>query len=441
MNSEPEGGLSRIAMERVKTAAESVGTPAYVYDLDIVRERFATLSRLFGRNFGVSFAVKSNPNIELLKSLKPLVTTLDVSSFGEVERGLKSGFDPRDLTFSGPAKRAAEIRGAIACGIGELVLESVAEARLASAFAQELGVTQDVLIRLNPMKVPRHFGVNMAGKPSQFGIDEEVCGEAIDTIRALPGLALIGFHIYSGTNSLNVDAIAENFDIFIDLFKRAAERADIFPRKLIFGSGFGIPYMPGESPLAVDVLAERIMPEVDALKSEPRFAHASCILEMGRWIVGPAGWLVTRVVAAKESRGVQIRACDAGFNNHLAACGMMGTVIRRNWRIRNLSNPLGDSQKYLLVGPLCTTIDILATNIELPEVRVDDLLAIESSGAYGITASPTRFISHPEPAEVLLDGDVRVDATESTLSQRAIAGLPRSAPAKRPPPTTGVFDS
>lgn len=422
MNSDSAGGLSPIEMARIKKAAEAVGTPAYIYDLDIVRERLAILTRLFGRNFGVSFAVKSNPNIEILKALKPLVATLDVSSFGEVERGLKSGFDPRDLTFSGPAKRAAEIRAAMACGIGELVLESVAEARLASAFAQASGVTQEVLIRLNPMKVPRHFGVNMAGKPSQFGIDEEVCEDAIDAIRALPGLELIGFHIYSGTNSLNVDAIVDNFNIFIDLFKRASERADIRPRKLIFGSGFGIPYLDGESPLAVDAVAERIMPEIDSLKTDARFANVSCILEMGRWIVGPAGWLVTRVVAAKESRGVQIRACDAGFNNHLAACGMMGTVIRRNWRMRNLSNPLGDRQKYLLVGPLCTTIDILASNIELPEVRVDDLLVIENSGAYGLTASPTRFISHPEPAEVLLEGDVRIDATESTLHQREIAG-------------------
>jgi len=158
------------------------------------------------------------------------------------------------------------------------------------------------------------------------------------------------------------------------------------------------------------------MPQLDELRADPRFAKSECILEMGRWLVGPAGWMLTGVIAEKRSRGVDIRLCDAGFNNHLAACGMMGTVIRRNWSFTNVSNPEGEPEKYNLVGPLCTTIDILASDITLPKVRTGDVLAVSNSGAYGITASPTRFISHPEPVEMIIDGGALVDATESRLN-------------------------
>src|SRR4030095_3122076 len=121
------------------------------------------------------------------------------------------------------------------------------------------------------------------------------------------------------------------------------------------------------------------------------------VLEMGRWLVGPAGYLLTKVIGRKRSRGVEIRICDAGFNNMLAACGMMGTVIRRNWRIWHLDESPDDVRgKYLLVGPLCTTIDVLATDIELPKLEIGDRLVVGAAGAYGLTSSPTRFISHPE---------------------------------------------
>ena len=410
---------------RLAKAAAAFGTPVYVYDMDIVRKRFEKLHALFGRHFGVSFAVKSNPNTELLTRILPNVVTLDVSSYKEVERALDAGCPTGRMTFSGPAKRVQEIEGAVTMRVGELVLESVAEAEIASAAAVRLGLTQDVLIRINPKTSPRHFGVNMAGKASQFGIDEEDIEAGIDAIQALPGLNLIGFHIYSGTNSLKPEAIAENYAIFIALFRKCSEHARIVPRKLIFGSGFGVPYIDSDQPLDVDALAELVMPMIDEFKQHPRFVRSECVLEMGRWLVGPAGWLLTGVIAEKHSRGVDIRLCDAGFNNHLAACGMMGTVIRRNWSFTNVTNPDAEPAKYNLVGPLCTTIDILASDITLPQVRINDVLAISNSGAYGLTASPTRFISHPEPSEVIFDGAEVVDATESKLNHwRTIALKP-----------------
>ena len=242
---------------------------------------------------------------------------------------------------------------------------------------------------------------------------------------ALPHLDLAGFHIYSGSNSLSIEGLAENFAILTDIFRRAAAhwaragRGE--SRKLIFGAGFGVPYLPTDQAIDLDALAAQVLPGIAALKAEPAFAATKLELELGRWLVGPCGWLLSSIIGAKASRGTEIRICDAGFNNHLAAYGMMGSVIRRNWRIANLSNPGGEIERYTVVGPLCTTIDTLATKLELPATAIGDVIAIENSGAYGLTASPTRFISHPEPREALLNAGKLTDVSESLLNHWRLA--------------------
>jgi diaminopimelate decarboxylase len=396
--------------------AATAGTPAYVYDLDAIAARTVALAALFGGRFGISYAIKANPNAALLGALKPHLATFDASAFAEVQRALAAGMPAARISFSGPAKRAEEITGAIDLGVGELVIENPDEARIASAHALRLRRRQPCLVRINPLKVPRKFGASMAGTASQFGIDEEVMAEHLPMIRDLPGLKLVGFHIYSGTNCLDAASIAENFAIFAGIFREAQAITGITPERLIFGSGFGIPYLPEEAELDHAALPGLINPIVDALKAEAPFAAASMTLELGRWLTGPFGWLVTKVIAAKQSRGADIRAVDAGFNNHLAACGMMGSVFRRNWRYLNISNPEGEIRAYTLVGPLCTSIDRLAVDVDLPEVGVGDLVAIPQSGAYGLTASPTRFISHPEPREIVREGGRFRDASESLMN-------------------------
>jgi diaminopimelate decarboxylase len=418
---EEHEGLIMATREELLTAAAQFGTPLYVYDLDAIRARLASLRAAFGAAFGVSFAVKSNPNVALLTALAPLVDSFDVSAFAEAERAVVAGCDPARLTFCGPGKRPEEVRRAVRIGVGELVIESLHEARLANGFAGDLGVRQTVLLRINPATSPRGFGVNMSAKPSPFGVDEEELETAIDAIAALPHLDLAGFHIYSGSNSLSVEALAENFDILTAIFRRAAAHHATPPRKLVFGAGFGVPYLPGDAEIDLAALAGQVLPGIAVLKAEPAFAETRLELELGRWLVGPCGWLLSSIIGAKASRGTEIRICDAGFNNHLAAYGMMGSVIRRNWRIANLSHPEREPGRYTVVGPLCTTIDTLATKLELPALDIGDVIGIENSGAYGLTASPTRFISHPEPREALLELGALREVSESLLNHWRLA--------------------
>lgn len=127
-------------------------------------------------------------------------------------------------------------------------------------------------------------------------------------------------------------------------------------------------------------------------------------LELGRWLVAPAGQLLLRVLARKEGRGTTFAICDGGFNAHMAACGLMGSVVRRNWPIRNLSRPGAGAEKVTLAGPLCTSIDLLARDLEIAGPQEGDLLAVALSGAYGLTASPQDFISQPAVRELVWDG-------------------------------------
>ncbi len=403
-------------------AAREHGTPCYVYLVDRIRRRVESVREAFGGRFGISYAVKANPSVPLIGRLLDLFETLDASSIGEVERGLHAGCPAGRITFSGPAKRREELARAVEVGVGEMVCESVRELETLDELAGSAGRRVGCLLRINPARAPKQFGVSMAGKASQFGIDEEDADAVLERFGSFANLDLLGFHIYSGTNSLSVEAIDENFGIFIELFTRFSEAHGLAPSKLIFGSGFGIPYHEGDEPLDLSALAPRILERVDAMRRNARLAEADLTLEMGRYLVGPEGYLLTTVVGEKRSRGTEIRLCDAGFNNQLAACGMMGTIIRRNWMFWNLSAEAGaPAGEYVLAGPLCTTIDLLAREIELPRVEVGHVLAVGSSGAYGLTSSPSRFISHPEPLEILAVGGGEsaelIDASERPVRQ------------------------
>jgi len=406
--------------EILRAAAKRYTTPVYVYFLEDIVSRIAELNRIFGGRLDISFAVKANPNADLLRELNNHVTRYDVSSFAEAERVLKAGVGPERISFSGPGKRQEEIRRSVELGIGDLVCESLTQAAVADECAQRLHRCMPILLRLNPLRAAKSFGVNMAGRPGQFGVDEEESERVVQAVQKQRNTKLAGFHIYAGTNCLNADAIVENFSICIDLFDRACTTANLKPEKLIFGSGFGIPYLPSDPELDVGAIAAGVNPQLDTMRRNPRYEATRFILELGRWIVGQAGYLLTSVIEEKISRGTTFAICDAGFNNQLSACGMMGTVIRRNWRIKSISaaeSAGADMCTYNIVGPLCTSIDVIATNISLPRLRPADVLAIEGSGAYGLTASPTRFISHPEPREILVAGNGEFrDASESLLN-------------------------
>ena len=389
----------------LSAVARDFGTPCFVYFMDQVRERVQAVRSAFGDRLRISYAVKSNPNPDILRRMRNLVDSLDVSSAGEVLRAVQSGWEARQLGFTGPAKTEAELRTAVNAGIGEVIVESQDEAALLDHIAEQAGTRQRILIRISPRSVPRGFGVNMSGRSTQFGIDEEDLDAGVEAIRRFPHLELCGFHIYSGTQCLKAAAIVENYEIFIDLFKRTCHTHGLRPHRLIFGAGLGVPYYESDTPVELATVGAQIVPALDALRADPLFSATELVLETGRYLIGEAGVFLTRVVRKKHSRGTDICLCDGGMNHHLAAAGHLGAVVQRNYQMFKVSGTHDDGpeQPYNLVGPLCTTIDTLGRQVKFRGLEAGDVIGLKCSGAYGLTASPLHFISHPPAKEIIVE--------------------------------------
>lgn len=404
MNSSATSSDTDVLLEIVRQH----GTPCFVYFADQVQAQIDALRTAFAGRFGVSYAMKCNPNPALLRWMEARVDTLDVSSAGELRAGLDAGWAPERISFTGPAKQRSDLELAVRAGIGEVVVESLREARLLEAVAAESGRHQDILIRIAPSHVPRGFGSNMSGKATQFGIDEEDLATALGDIARLGHVHITGFHAYSGTQCLKADAIAENWLNFLRLFRKAAAQLELAPCKLVFGSGLGVRYHEGDASPDLAAIASIVAPALDDARADACFARCQFLLETGRYLVGEAGIYVARVVHTKISRGSRVVVLDGGMNHHLGAAGHLGMVIHRPYRMFALqaaASTVGQAVPQDFYGPLCTTIDCLGKGVKLPLMSEGDFLAVHCSGAYGSSASPSGFISHPAAKEFMVSGD------------------------------------
>jgi len=242
--------------------------------------------------------------------------------------------------------------------------------------------------------------MKMGGGPKPFGVDAE---RAPDLLRRSGELELDfqGFHIYTGSQNLRAEAIVEAQNQSLELALRLAEQAPGPVRLLNIGGGFGIPYFPGDTPLDLDPIGanlERWLPTVHA-----RQPQAKVVIELGRYLVGEAGIYVAEVIDRKVSRGQVFLITNGGLHHHLAASGNFGQVVRKNYPVVVGNRVLGQEREVVnVVGPLCTPLDVLAERMELARAEVGDLIVVFQSGAYGLSASPLGFLSHPSPAEVLV---------------------------------------
>ncbi|MCX8115286.1 MAG: pyridoxal-dependent decarboxylase, exosortase A system-associated [Burkholderiaceae bacterium] len=380
-------------------AAQVGRTPFYAYDRALLAERVRQLRAALPQAISLHYAVKANPMPALVAHLARLVDGLDVASAGELRVALDAGMAPREISFAGPGKRAAELEAAVAAGI--LVnVESMRELQLLEDISNRLGVPARVAVRVNPNFELKSSGMKMGGGPKQFGIDAERVPEALADIRQRR-LAFEGFHIFSGSQNLRAAAICEAQTNAFELALRLATFAPAPPRVINLGGGFGIPYFPGEAPLDLAPIGRNLAQLVQ--RAERETDGAQLVVELGRYIVGEAGVFVTRVIDRKVSRGEVFLVVDGGLHHHLAASGNFGQVIRKNYPVCNGTRVFGEPREVVsVVGPLCTPLDLLGDRVEIGAADQDALIVVMQSGAYGLTASPTRFLSHPEPIEVLV---------------------------------------
>lgn len=380
--------------------AQRVGqTPFYAYDRQRITDRVHLLRRHLPAEVHLHYAMKANPMPAVVQHIADLVDGFDVASGGELKVALDTRMAPARISIAGPGKSDRELASAIAAGV-VINMESEQEMERIAGLGDRLRLRPKVGIRINPDFELKSSGMKMAGGAKQFGIDAERVPDMLDRLGKLE-LDFEGFHIFSGSQNLNAAAIQEVHEKTFDLALRLARDCPAPVRTLNIGGGFGIPYFPGESELDIASVGDnlkRLMPEV-----KKRLPDARIVIELGRYLVGEAGVYVCRVRERKLSRGQVFLITDGGLHHHLAASGNFGQVIRKNYPVVVGNKVQGEGREIAsVVGPLCTPLDLLADQMELARADTGDLIAVLQSGAYGMTASPTAFLSHPAPVEVLV---------------------------------------
>ncbi|HEX9625690.1 MAG TPA: pyridoxal-dependent decarboxylase, exosortase A system-associated [Acidiferrobacterales bacterium] len=382
-----------------RLAARAGRTPLYVYDRAVIARTVVALRAALPEEIGLHYAVKANPMPALVQYLTGLVDGLDVASAGEMQVALDAGMAAAHVSIAGPGKTPAELGRAIAAGI-VINMESENEMETIARLEADLGLRARVAIRVNPDFELKSSGMKMGGGPKQFGVDAERVPAMLARLAQLK-LDFHGFHIFSGSQNLRAAAIQEAQEKTFALALRLADRSPVPVRLLNIGGGFGIPYFPGETPLDLEPIGaklRRLLPDV-----RRKLPQAEIVVELGRYLVGSAGVYLCRVIDRKISRGQVFLVTDGGLHHHLAASGNFGQVIRKNYPVAVAGRMHGGEREIAsVVGPLCTPLDVLADRMELARAEVGDLIAVFQSGAYGLTASPLGFLSHPPPAELLV---------------------------------------
>jgi diaminopimelate decarboxylase len=380
-------------------ATEVGHTPFYAYDRSVMTRKVRELREVLPKEIRLHYAMKANPRPTVVAHMLSLVDGLDVASAGELRVAIEAGADPTTVSFAGPGKTDAELEQAAAADI-TVNIESERELRCLAAIGQRTGKRPRVAVRVNPDFELKTSGMKMGGGPKQFGIDAERVPEVLTEIGRLP-VTFVGFHIFSGSQNLRPEAIVEAQQKTVALAIQLSRAAPGPVTLLNIGGGFGIPYFPGEQPLDLAPIAANLRVQVEEiLRAMPK---AEIVIELGRYLVGESGVYICKVIDRKISRNQTFLVTDGGLHHHLAASGNFGQVIRKNYPVVIANRVQGtDRETASVVGPLCTPLDLLADRMEMARADVGDLVAVLQSGAYGLTASPLRFLSHAEPGEILL---------------------------------------
>jgi len=381
--------------------AERAGsTPFFVYDRQLITARVETLRSVLPSGIRLSYAVKANPMPAVVQHLAGLVDAFDVASAFEMKTALDTPMRASDVSFAGPGKTAAELAQAIAAGV-TIEMESANEALRIVEIGGRLGIRPRVALRVNPDFHVKGSGMRMGGGPQQFGIDAEQVPQLLDKLRTLD-LEFLGFHVFAGSQNLHAEILCDALASSVALLLQLAESAPWPVRYINLGGGFGIPYFEKDQPLDLPRIGVRLGELMDRVIRQ-RLGDARVVIELGRYLVGEAGVYVTRIVDRKVSRGKTYLVVDGGLHHQLAASGNFGQVIRRNYPLAvagRMQEP--ELESVSVVGCLCTPLDLLGDNIMLPRAEIGDLIAVFHAGAYGLSASPTAFLGHPAPVELLV---------------------------------------
>lgn len=386
----PDGAL---AMGGVPLAeiADAVGTPTFVYDAAIIRRRYRQLDQALSTvPHRICYAIKANSNLAVLRVLARLGAGADIVSGGELLRALAAGFTPADIVFSGVGKTDEELLAAMTAGVGLINVESLAELQRIAVLSELHQQPVSIGIRVNPDVTAETHPYIATGKGGlKFGIPRDQFSAALEIIDNAERLQLDAIAMHLGSQILKTAPYVAGLERLLELTEQA-RAAGHTPAVLDLGGGLGIRYRD-EIPLE---------PEDWMAPLTGMMLASGCTLQVapGRFLVGSAGVMLSRVVYLKHSGGREIAVLDSGMND------LIRPSLYRAWHEVVPVRPTDAATAVLdLVGPVCETGDYLAMEREMPAVVAGDLLAVLCAGAYGFAMSST-YNARARAAEVMVDG-------------------------------------
>ena len=399
----------RLQAENVdlESLAQRHGTPLYVYSKATIEDHFKRLDTAMNRlDHLVCYAVKANSNLAVLNTIANLGGGFDIVSGGELYRVLKAGGKAANCTFAGVGKTRDEIEYALKEGIYCFNAESEAEVRYINKVAGELGKKAPIALRVNPnVDAKTHAKITTGKSENKFGIDfESVLGAYEMIAKECPHLEIKGVQMHIGSQLTSVDPFLEAVQKVVPLVKEVKARYGL--KFFSIGGGIGIVYRQSldsgdnswweaqgaDAPLSVKTYADAVIPHLETL-------GLRILMEPGRFMVGNAGVMLTRVLFEKRGHAKVFKIVDAGMND------LIRPTLYEGWhQIVPTTAPTSDiTEKADIVGPICETGDYLAQDRDLAPVKEGDLLAVMSAGAYGFSMA-SNYNTRPLAAEVMVSG-------------------------------------
>jgi diaminopimelate decarboxylase len=373
--------------------AKEIGTPCYVYSAEAIRSQYTLLrDSLASLDARLHYSVKANSSLAILSLLRELGAGLDIVSGGELYRALKSGFSGRDIVFSGVGKTEREMEEALSAGVLLFNVESEQELHVLNGVAKRLGVHAPVALRVNPevlVDTPHPY-TRTGEKGMKFGIPFDEALAVAKTASGLSNVRLLGLDMHVGSQISQFAPYEVGVQRLLHLRREIEQATRLKLQYLDVGGGLAVTY---DAERVVDVA--HFGEVIGALVGG---SGLRILLEPGRFLVGNAGVLLTRVLYRKRSGGKEFVITDAGMTDLLRP-----SHYNAFHRIEAV-NPRGRTTVADVVGPICESGDFLALDRQIDDAQPGDLLAIQSTGAYGFVMA-SNYNSRPRPAEVLVDGD------------------------------------
>jgi diaminopimelate decarboxylase len=379
------------------------GTPLYVYNGSAIRDRFLELSSALNElPHLIAYSVKANGNVGVLRLLAESGAGADIVSAGELHRARLAGIPGERIVFSGVGKTMLELAAALDAGILCFNVESEGELRALSHLAAASGRVAPIALRVNPdIETPTPHAYTRTGHAAtKFGVPTADAHRLYRLAATLPGLRVVGIDAHLGSQILEVEPYRRAVIHLLALVEQL--RDDGLEIELLdLGGGLGISYEGGEA-ITAHQFAEVVVPLLES-------SGLTLVVEPGRFIVGEAGVLLTRVLYRKEGGGKRFVITDAGMNDLLRPSHYSGYHAVE--LVESTERPRGHVD---VVGPICETGDFLALDREMPLPEPGELLAIRTVGAYGFSMAST-YNQRPRPAEVLVDGEARLVRRRETI--------------------------